>query len=180
MMVKYHNLLVYRSKNNLPMPNFVQWCNRTPVNEDLREFAVNEIRLFHQREDCPDLLNMLKSTHDERFACVLIRALGALEYYIAEDEFRRRFPAASTKERNVICEALGTMHSGLPEVVPFLENAYLLVTDVVSGMTILRVLYNYGPEGREVFNRLKQSSPQEYLFLFEHIESPLIKSERYA
>lgn len=180
MMVKYHNLLVYRAKNNLPMPNFVQWCNRTPVNEDLREFAVNEIRLFHQREDCPDLLNMLKSTHDERFACALIRALGALEYYVAEEEFRRRFPAASLRERNVICEALGTMHSGLPEVVPFLENAYLLVTDVVSGMTILRVLYNYGPEGREAFNRLKQRSAQDYLFLFEHIESPLIKSERYA
>ena len=180
MMVKYHNLLVYRFKNSLPMPNFVQWCNRTPVNENLREFAVNEIRLFRQREDCPDLLNMLKSTHDERFSCVLIRALGALEYYIAEDEFRRRFPAASTRERNVICEALGTMHSGLPEVIPFLENAYKMVTDVVSGMTILRVLYNYGPEGREAFYRLKETSSPDYLFLFTHIESPLIKSERYA
>ena len=180
MMVKYHNLLVYRSKNNLPMPNFVQWCNRTPVNEDLREFAVNEIRLFRQREDAPDLLTMLRTTHDERFACALIRALAALEYYIAEDEFRRRFPAASTRERNVICEAMGTMHSGLPEVIPFLESAYKLVTDVVSGMTILRVLYNYGPEGREAFNRLRQRSSQDYLFLFEHIESLLIKSERYA
>lgn len=180
MMVKYHNVLVYRSENGLPMPNFVQWCNRVPVNEDLREFAVNEIRLFRQTEDCPDLLMMLRSTHDQRFGCALIKALGQLQYLPAEEELLRRYASASQTERLAICEALGNMGSANPEVVSFLEKAYKMATDYVTGMKLLRILYNYGTAGRDAYYRLKERSAREYLALFEHIECPLIKSERYA
>ena len=61
MVVKYHNVLVYRQKNGLTMPNLIRWCNRVPVNDELRIFAVNEIRLFKRKEDCAELLAMLEN-----------------------------------------------------------------------------------------------------------------------
>lgn len=59
LVVKFHNVLLYRQENGMSMPNFIHWCNRTPINEELRIFAINEIRLFRRKEDCAEMLSML-------------------------------------------------------------------------------------------------------------------------
>lgn len=180
LMVKFHNVLLYRHDNGLPMPNFVQWCTRLPLNEDFRVFAVNEILLFKVREDCPDLLQMLCDSHDERFSCAIIETLGELDYAPAEEELKRRYPSASFHERRTIAEALGKLGHGSASVVDFLVDGYHMATDYVTGMKLLRILFNCGEAGREAFYRLKAASEPKYVIMFEHIECPLIKSERYA
>lgn len=180
LMVKYHNVLVYRAKNNLAMPNFIRWCNRVPVNEELRIFAVNEIRLFNHREDCAELLAMLCNSRDERFSCALIRALGEMEYVPAEKEFLHRYLGASFVERQALAEALGAIGSGNPEVLRFLEEDFMNTTDYVSRMQLLRVIHDYGAKGKAVFDKLKATTPKEYSIYFDHIECDLIDSRRYA
>lgn len=178
--VKYHNVLVYRQENNLAMPNFIRWCNRVPVNEELRIFAVNEIRLFNKREDCAELLSMLQNSRDERFSCALIRALGELDYVPAEKEFCRRYLSASFTERQVLAEALGAINSGSPEILHFLTEDFLQTTDYVSRMKILRVIHGYGRRGREAFEALKAQATEELAPFFDHIECDLIDSRKYA
>ena len=178
--VKYHNVLVYRQQNGLTMPNFIRWCNRVPVNEDLRVFAVNEIRLFDRREDCAELLTMLQNSRDERFSCALIRALGEMDYVPAEKEFTRRYLSASFSERQVLAEALGAINSGSAEVLKFLTEDFLQTTDYVTRMKLLRVIRGYGSRGREAYEQLKATSPEEYAIYFKHIECDLIDSRKYA
>ncbi|MBQ9184308.1 MAG: hypothetical protein IJ151_00345 [Bacteroidales bacterium] len=180
MMVNYHNILQYRHDNNMSMPNLIRWCNRQPVNEELRIFAVNEIRLFKRHDDCPELLAMLKDCRDERFSCALIKALGELEYIPAESEFRHRYAMASFAERQALADALGVINSGNPEVVNYLVYDYESSTDFVSKMKALRVLYNYGRRGREAFNTLKAQANESTAALFEHIECKLLDSSKYA
>lgn len=180
MVVKYHNVLVYRHENGLAMPNFIRWCNRVPLNEELRIFAVNEIRLFKRMEDCAELLSMLQASRDEEFSCALIRALGKLKYVPAEKEFCRRYLSASFTERQVLAEAMGTIGSGNPEILKFLADDFLQTTDYVTRMNLLRVIYNYGPRGREAFYQLKEKTAGEYQPYFAHIECDLIDSSRYA
>lgn len=180
MMVKFHNVLVYRQDNGMSMPNFIHWCNRTPVNEELRIFAINEIRLFDRREDCAELLSMLINSRDERFSCALIKALGAMEYVPAEKEFVRRYLSASYAERQELAEALGAINSGNPKVLQFLEEDFMQTTDYVTRMLLLRVIHDYGTIGRKAYNRLKKASPKEFAIYFEHIECDLIDSRRYA
>ena len=180
MVVKYHNVLVYRQKNGLTMPNFIRWCNRVPVNEELRNFAVNEIRLFKRKEDCAELLTMLMSSRDEAFSCAIIRALGELEYIPAEKEFCRRYLSASFSERQVLAEALGAINSGNPDVVRFLAEDFLQTTDYVSRMVLLRVIYRYGSIGRSAYEKLKAEATPETQPYFAHIECDLIDSRRYA
>lgn len=180
MVVKFHNVLVYRQQNGMSMPNFIHWCNRTPINEELRIFAINEIRLFHRREDCAEMLSMLINSRDERFSCALIKALGAMEYVPAEKEFTRRYLSASYTERQELAEALGAINSGNPKVLQFLEDDFMQTTDYVTRMMLLRVIHNYGTIGQEAYQRLKEEAPKEFAIYFEHIECDLIDSRRYA
>ena len=178
MMVKYHSILQYRYDNGMSLPNLIRWCNRQPVNEELRIFAVNEIRLFKRYDDCQELLAMLKDCRDEKFSCALIRALGELEYIPAESELRRRYAGASFLERQSRAEALGAINSGNPQVVDYLVYDYQESTDYASKMKALRVLYNYGRRGREAFMKLKKEASDR--MLFDHIECDLIDSRKYA
>ena len=180
LVVKYHNVLVYRSQNGLTMPNFIRWCNRVPINEELRIFAVNEIRLFKRREDCAELLSMLENSRDERFSCAIIEALGEMNYVPAEKEFCRRYLSASFTERQVLAEALGRINSGNPEVLNFLVEDFQQTTDYVTRMRLLRVIYDYGRRGRDAFYQLKATCSPDYAIYFEHIECNLIDSRRYA
>lgn len=180
MVVKYHNVLVYRQKNGLTMPNFIRWCNRVPINDELRIFAVNEIRLFKRKEDCAELLAMLETSREEAFSCALIRALGEMEYVPAEKEFCRRYLSASFTERQVLAEALGAIGSGNPEVVSFMVDDFLQTTDYVTRMVLLRVVYRYGDIGRQAYEKLKAEATPEIQPYFAHIECDLIDSRRYA
>ena len=180
LVVKFHNVMVYRQENGMSLPNFIHWCNRTPVNEELRIFAINEIRLFERREDCPEMLSMLMSSRDERFSCALIKAMGALQYVPAEKEFCRRYNSASYAERQELAEALGNINSGNPEVLHFLEDDFLHTTDYVTRMMLLRVIHDYGTVGLKTYEKLKAESPAEYAIYFEHIECDLIDNRKYA
>lgn len=180
MVVKYHNVLVYRQNNGLTMPNFIRWCNRMPVNEELRIFAVNEIRLFKRKEDCPELLGMLEASRDEAFSCALIRTLGELEYLPAEAEFCRRYVSASFTERQVLAEALGALGSGSYDTLQFMVEDFLQTTDYVTRMVLLRVIYRYGANGKAAYEKLKAEATPELMPYFSHIECDLIDSRRYA
>ena len=180
MVVKYHNVLVYRQKNGLTMPNFIRWCNRVPINEELRIFAVNEIRLFKRKEDCAELLAMLKASREEAFSCAIIRALGELEYVPAEAEFCRRYLSASFTERQVLADALGALGTGNPETLRFMVDDFLQTTDYVTRMVLLRVIYRYGDKGRAAYEKLKAEATPELQPYFAHIECDLIDSRRYA
>jgi hypothetical protein len=180
LVIKFHNVLLYRMENGMSMPNFIHWCNRTPVNEELRIFAINEIRLFRRKEDCAEMLSMLQNSREERFSCALIQALGELEYVPAEKEFCRRYLSASFTERQELARALGIINSGNPEVLRFLVDDFLQTTDYVTRMLLLRTIYNYGKSGRKTYERLKKDAPAEFAIYFEHIECDLIDSRRYA
>lgn len=178
--VKYHNVLLYRQANGMSMPNLIHWCTRTPVNEELRIFAINEIRLFRRREDCAEMLSMLQNSREERFSCALIRALGDMAYVPAEQEFCRRYLSASYAERQELAKALAQINSGNPDVLKFLEDDFLQTTDAVTRMLLLRTIRGYGNIGREAYERLKRESPKAFAIFFEHIECDLIDSSRYA
>ncbi len=180
LVVKFHNVLLYRQENGMSMPNFIHWCNRTPINEELRIFAINEIRLFRRKEDCAEMLSMLQNSRDERFSCALIQALGEMEYVPAEKEFCRRYLSASFTERQQLAEALGRINSGNKEVLRFLEDDFMQTTDYVTRMLLLRTIHDYGTIGLKAFQRLKKDAPAEFAIYFEHIECELIDSRRYA
>lgn len=180
LMVKYHNVLVYRKQNGLTIPNLIRWVNRVPVNEELRLFAINEIRIFQHREDCEELLGLLQNSRDEKVSCAIIKALGEMDYVPAEKEFLRRYLTASFNERQTLAEALGDINSGSPEVLQFLVDDFKQTSDYLTRMKVLRVIHDYGKRGKDAFDALRLQARPEYSIYFEHIDCNLIDSRRYA
>lgn len=178
--IKLHWVLKVRHDLGLSLPNFVRWSTLPNSSLSFRKFAINEIRLFGFKSDCPELLNILKGCKNENLSCALIQALGELQYEPAEQEFFKRYQYAGLKERQYLSDALGSINSGNPEVVRFLEDDYRKATSAVGKIGLLRVLYDYGEAGRESFNRLKAEAPEYDRIYFDHIESKLIDSRKYA
>lgn len=180
MMVKLHNVLKYRMDNDMSIPNLIHWCNLYPVNESLRLFAVTEMRLLEQYKDCPELLDLLKLSKDEKFSIEAIKTLGALKYRKAEPEFLRRYAFASNAEREGLANALGNIRSDNSEVIEFLVKDYKDATEAVNKVHLLKVLYDYGPKGLEAYKKLKEECPEDDLRFFDHIECEYIDSTNYA
>ena len=180
LMVKLHNVFVYRLKNNLSIPNLVRWCNLYPINEELRLFAVNEIRLLQSKKDCPELLDLLKDSKDEKFSLAIIRCLGELRYRKAEPELLRRYNYAAAAERGVIAEALGNIKSGNPEVIDFYVKDFKETTRAATKVRLLRNLYDYGSAGRAAYELLKKEAKEDDIRFFDHVECEYIDSRKYA
>lgn len=180
MMVKLHNVLTYRIENDLSIPNLIHWCTLYPINESLRLFAVNEIRLLKQYKNCKELLELLVDSTDEKFSIEAIKTLGELKYIQAEPEFLRRYTYASNAERKALGDALGNIKSGNPEVIECLLKDYDDVTEAVAKVHVLKVLHDYGPAGLKAYNELKSKCSEDDKRFFDHIECELLDSSRYA
>lgn len=180
MCTKLHWVLKTRRDLGLSIPNLIRWCGLSGSSVSFRLFAVNEIRLFGLKNECPELLNILTSCKDETLSIAIIRTLGELQYEPAQPEFFRRYMYATIPERQAIIVALGAIDSGSTEVVEFLVDDYYKATSAVGKVTLLKVLYDYGEIGKEAFMKLKAKVPEYDLIYFDHVQCNLIDSRKYA
>lgn len=180
MCAKLHWVLTYRRAVGLSIPNFIRWVITVEASDSFRMFAINEIRLFENYDDCDELLTYLNKRRKEEVSVAIINTLASLGYSKAEDTLIGRYVFAGSDERIALAEALGTITSGKREVVDFLMNDYLKATDTVTKVRLLRVLYNYGEIGRSAYMMLKNEAPEYDQIIFEHIECKYIDSRRYA
>ena len=180
MCTKLHWVIRTRYELGLSIPNFIRWAGMASASTSFRIFSVNEIRLFRQIGDCPELLNILRTCKDEKLSCAIIKTLGELQYKPAEDDFFHRYMYANVDERLELARALGAINSGRHEVVDFLVDDFCKSTNAVTKVGLLSVLYAYGEQGREAYNKLKAVVPEYDLMYFDHVESDLIDNSRYA
>lgn len=180
MCVKLHWVLTYRRALGLSIPNFIRWMITVEASDSFRRFAINEIRLFKNEDDCEELLTYLKKRRKEDIAIAIINTLGELNYAPAESHFIERYVFAGQDERIALAEALGAINSGKQEVVDFLMDDYRKATDTVTKVRLLRVLYNYGTIGKKAYQMLKGEAPEYDKIVFSHIECEYIDSRKYA
>ena len=177
---KLHWVLTYRKALGLSLPNFIRWIITVEASDSFRQFAINEIRLFMNYDDCAELLTYLKKRRKEEVAIAIIHTLGELRYAEAEPHLIERYVFAGANERIALAEALGAINSGKPEVIHFLMDDYRKATDTVTKVRLLRVLYEYGGKGHEAYKTLKAEAPEYDKIVFEHIECKYIDSRKYA
>lgn len=180
MCVKLHWVLTYRRAVGLSIPNFIRWIITTEASDSFRMFAINEIRLFNNVDDCGELLTYLNKRRKEDISVTIINTLAALGYSEAEPALIGRYIFAGTNERIALAEALGALNSGKQDVVNFLMDDYRKATDTVTKVRLLRVLYNYGEKGLDAYLTLKREAPEYDRILFSHIECKYIDSRKYA
>lgn len=167
--IEIHKMLDRRSREGLP--NLSQWIKNSK-NSKFQCFLVDEIRYFNQRECLPHLLEML-NTHDITLLKHIIDALGEMKYKEAEKQIIKDYALQPRIIQQCVIKAVHKLNTG--KSLSFLEAAYNNVHDRESEIIILRAIYNYGEQGRQLFNSMKTVSGGFSKLIFDHVSNPLIK-----
>lgn len=169
-MAEIHAILQHRQKMGFVIPNFVKWVNDS-IEENVRIFFVNEIKHFEEKENCPQLTELL-ATKIWMLRNEIVRTLGAMKYAEAEPKFFEMYDVQPEYIKQNILSAVTMIHSG--RSVDFMCAAYENADDMTTKLYALKGLYEYGVEGRNAFCRLESAAKGFSKKLFAHIRHPLI------
>ena len=152
------------------VPSFLKWVNSS-VEDNVKAFFVNEIKLFDQTENCDPLLRML-NTKTWTLRNEIVRTLGAMNYNEAEPRFVQIYEVQPEYIKQNILTAVTGMHTGAG--LGFLHEAYEKADDMSTKLCALRCIHAYGEQGRALFAQLKALTPTGFAAqLFAHVEHPL-------
>ncbi len=169
-MAEVHMILCHRRKMGFVVPSFLKWVNSS-VEDNVKAFFVNEIKLFDQTENCDPLLRML-NTKTWTLRNEIVRTLGAMNYNEAEPRFVQIYEVQPEYIKQNILTAVTGMHTGAG--LGFLHEAYEKADDMSTKLCALRCIHAYGEQGRALFAQLKALTPTGFAAqLFAHVEHPL-------
>ena len=169
--VEIHRILLRKQEERFP--NMIQWIKNADCTK-FKCFLINEIKYFNQKENCPFLLEIAKDMDSDielRKHC--IDAIGHLKYENAEDILLKDYILQPEVIQRSIVRAIQLINSG--KKLSFLENAYHEARDVESRKNAICAIYNYGNEGKQLFESLKKKSQSHFQIIFDHVANPLIK-----
>ena len=173
LMVKYHDALAYRQRNNMSMPNFLQWCTLPAYDINFRIFAISEIRLFKQANHCEELLKILTESSEESIMIEIVKTLGYFQYTEAKDYLSGLLGTESPKLDIAILKAFTEMQDDSEETVRILKESVSAETDSYSRIKILKMLYEYSDAGKRALEELEASGEFDDI-LFKHVKCKLI------
>ena len=174
-----HYILEYRHKNNMSMPDYINWMRIPQPTNSLKLFCIKEIELFDKREDAPRLYEIFKTTDDNEVRGMILRTLGKFKYTAMEEELMQVYNKEKEFVKRSIAIALMELGTGNPKVVEFLKEKYTDSKDINTSMTLLNALYNYGPQGQAVFKQLEACCAAKDKLQFKHIQDPLTNDRAY-
>ncbi len=174
-----HDMLLYRSDNNMLMPNFIDWIKLEQPNNKFRIFTIDEIAFFNKTELCDDLYDYMLKTNDTHIKGRAIRALGKLGYRKMENEICAMFANSGGYMRASIIVGLRELGIRGSKIVSFYKEAYTLARREKVMMTILNALYFCGEEGRAAFHSLELAADEKDKLRFEHIKNPITNDRAY-
>lgn len=174
-----HYILEYRQKNNMSMPDYINWMKIPQPDNCLKLFCIKEIEFFDKREDCKRLYEIYKTETDNEVRGHILRTLGKFKYYEMENELMATYNEELEFVKRCIAVALMELGSGNPGVPHFLKEKYDESRDIKTTMTILNALYNCGAAGRALFEQLEAAAPKEKKMQFLHIKDTITNDRAY-
>ena len=174
-----HYILEYRQKNNMSMPDYVNWMKIPQPDNCLKLFCIKEIEFFDKREDCKRLYEIYKTESDNEVRGHILRPLGTFKYREMESELMATYNEEQEFVKRCIAVALMELGGDNPAVANFLKEKYDESRDIKTTMTILNALYNYGASGRAIFASLEAAAPKENKMRFLHIKDSITNDRAY-
>ena len=167
----------------LPLPNLAQWAHLQKDNQTRCVF-VRLMRRFDQREYCSELVDLYQTCRHKKLIEEISRTWGYLHYVDGEPLMTGTIPTQPDDTKVAILHAITRIASG--KSLPLLLDEYQNLSNPHVRFEALRCIYNYGQEGRELFDRLERKAPEtdRHFFDFFHnsitlFRIPLDKEQAY-
>lgn len=162
----FHRLCGWHVAKGHPLPHFSSLISQS-TNEEKKALFISEIPYWGTQDEKRSLRQFLKSP--SRACCsAAIQALAQIGDTEAEADLIRDYDYLFPKAKRETLRAVARMNTG--KQVEFFRKSYLHSTSHNTRAVALTCLFNYGPEGRRVFNELANAGLDDYRF-FEQIKS---------
>ncbi|WP_163212072.1 hypothetical protein [Bacteroides sp. 519] len=167
--IEIHRFLSLKRKESVPL--LTQWI-KSAKNNHFICFLIDEIKILQQKE-CAPFLHTLIESDNLMISEHCIDALGELMYRPAEKTLIEKYPLQPLSIQQSIIRTVSKLKTG--KALLFLEKAYQTNYDNENEKIILKAIYNYGEEGRKLFDGLKKKAVGFSKLAFDHVSNPLIK-----
>lgn len=155
------------------MPNFLNLAERVK-NEESAAYLVGEIAYWGTEDEKKDVKKYFLSDRLQvRSAAIQVAA--TLRDLSAEDEMIQSYFHQPERIRREILRALTSMMSG--KQTEFIKKAYEASSSRETRETALLCLYNYGNEGRRLFEIVRSEADSETRTLIDQIDSQVLLTQ---
>ncbi len=172
-----------RQAAGLRLPNLAQWAH-LQKNHSTRCLFVRLMRRFDQREYCSQLVDLFRESRHKKLIEEISRTWGYLHYVDGEKLLVDSLLMQPDDTKVAILHAITRMATG--KSLDVLLDGYKNTTNPHVRFEALRCMYNYGYEGRLLFDSVEQqaSGRDRKFFDFFHnsitlYRIPLDKEQAY-
>ena len=172
-----------RTAAGLQLPNLAHWAH-WQKQHSTRCMFVGLMRRFDQREYCSQLVDLFQESRHKKLIEEISRTWGYLHYTDGEQMLIDTFLMQPDDTKVAITHALTRMATG--KSLHVLLNGYRHTGNPHVRFESLRCLYNYGAEGRAMFDRIEQTAPPADRKFFDFFHNsitlyriPLDKEQAY-
>lgn len=172
-----------RQAAGLRLPNLAHWAH-LQKNHSTRCLFVRLMRRFDQREYCSQLVDLFRESRHKKLIEEISRTWGYLHYVDGEKLLVDSLLVQPDDTKVAILHAITRMATG--RSLDVLLDGYRNTTNPHVRFEALRCMYNYGDEGRRLFDRVeRQASGRDRKFFdFFHnsitlYRIPLDKEQAY-
>ena len=185
--LKLMSILIKQLETTGDLPNFGKWISFS-TNNYLIIFLLKATAFFDQKKSIP-VVRVKTSDKDVNVRAEAFLVIGKLHDTEFEDILKQRYYNQPDKCQIAILKAISFLNTG--KSIGFLENVFKEQSSIDVRKQIALIIYNYGKEGRLLFNKLKNEIQElvnkekefkivaniDLLYqnlLFKHIENDLI------
>lgn len=159
-----------RSQWGRSIPSLVPILRNTP-NDAIKSSLLMGIGYFGSENDKEVLLSYIND-QNQAMRLSAVQGIRIGKYLKGEEAMKETFYQQTDKVQCAIINAILYINSG--RSAQFLKEAYQRCITRQTRRTALYALWNYGAEGKSIFNALKTVCDNDDKRMFEHIENKII------
>ena len=163
-------VLYRRTVSGLQLPNLAQWAH-WQKNGNTQCMFVRLMRRFDQVEYCNQLVDLFQESRHKKLIEEIARTWGYLHYTDGEQLLINSFLMQPDDTKVAITHALTRMATG--KSLQLLTEGFLHTGNPHVRFESLRCLYNYGTEGRNMFQQLEQNANQRDAKFFDFFHNSI-------
>lgn len=159
-----------RRKMGLKLPNLARWAH-IQNNEKTQCMFVRLMRRFNEIEYCGQLKDLYNQTKKKKLIEEISRTWGYLHYVDCEDLLIDALLTQPDDTKVAIMHAMTRLATG--KSMNALLDGFKNTTNPHVRYEALRCIYNYGPEGRAMFEELEKNASDADKKFFSFFHNPI-------
>ena len=159
-----------RRKLGLKLPNLARWAH-IQNNEKTQCMFVRLMRRFNEIEYCGQLKDLYNQTKKKKLIEEISRTWGYLHYVECEDMLIEALLTQPDDTKVAIMHAMTRLATG--KSMNALLDGFKNTTNPHVRYEALRCIYNYGPEGRAMFEELEKNASDADKKFFSFFHNPI-------